>query len=32
MLAEVKVKDFLQRAARGEVTLSPSVLEEFTQD
>jgi len=32
MLAEVKVKDFLQRAARGEVTLSPSVVEEFTQD
>tara|TARA_R100000988_G_C3996948_1_gene166413 strand:+ start:943 stop:1830 length:888 start_codon:yes stop_codon:yes gene_type:complete len=32
MLAEVKVKDFLQRAVRGETELSPTVLEEFTQD
>jgi hypothetical protein len=32
MLAEVQVKNFLQKAVRGEVTLSPSVIEEFTQD
>lgn len=32
MLAEVQVKNFLQAAVRGEVTLSPSVVEEFTQD
>ena len=32
MLAEVQVKNFLQAATRGEAVLSPSVLEEFTQD
>ncbi len=32
MLAEVQVKNFLQAAVRGEVTLSPSVIEEFAQD
>ena len=32
MLAEVQVKNFLQAAVRGEVKLSPSVVEEFTQD
>jgi len=32
MLAEVLVKNFLQKATRGEVTLSPSVVEEFTRD
>lgn len=32
MLSEVLVKNFLQQATRGEVTLSPSVVEEFTQD
>ena len=32
MLAEVQVKNFLSQATRGEVTLPPSVLEEFAQD
>jgi len=32
MLAEVKVKDFLSKATRGEVTLPPSVVEEFGKD
>lgn len=32
MLAEALIKNFLQKAARGEVTLSPSVVQEFTQD
>lgn len=31
-LSEVRVKNFLQSAARGEVTLPPSVLEEFVAD
>lgn len=32
MLAEVQVKDFLNKATRGEVKLSPSVVEEFARD
>lgn len=32
MLAEVQVKNFLQAATRGEASLSPSVVEEFTRD
>ena len=32
MLAEVQVKNFLQKAVRGEATLSPSVIEEFARD
>lgn len=32
MLAEVQVKNFLSQATRGEVTLPPSVLEEFAQE
>lgn len=31
MLAEVKVKDFLLRAVRGETDLSPAVLDDFAQ-
>lgn len=31
-MAEVRVKNFLQAAARGEVTLPSSVLEEFVDD
>ena len=32
MLSEVLVKDFLSKAVRGEVTVSPTVLEEFARD
>lgn len=32
MMAEVRVKNFLQQAMRGEAVLSPSVLEEFASD
>jgi len=32
MIAEVLVKDFLHKAVRGEVTLPPSVMEEFAKD
>ena len=32
MLAEVRVKNFLQQATRGEASLPSSVLEEFAQD
>lgn len=32
MFAEVLVKNFLKQASRGEVSLSPEVLEEFTSD
>lgn len=32
MLAEARVKNFLQQAVRGEASLSPSVLEEFARD
>lgn len=32
MLAEFRVKNFLQQAVRGEASLSPSILEEFARD
>lgn len=32
MMAEVRVKNFLRQAVRGEASLSPSVLEEFASD
>lgn len=32
MLTEVIIKDFLQKAVRGEVTVPPSVTEEFARD